>query len=240
MIEPTTVRLATAGIYLLATLVLVGALTRRSPTARKYCYPFVAVVAVTTITVGLRGIGVGAIPIGTGELDLPQAAADYLSYPLLFGFAAFVAGASRRYIAATAMIAAIMRFGYDIADLSEGVLGLAGTLSILIGYALLLGLYFGPLASTAAQQSPKRALFYRKARNLLLFVFGILIAWAMLQLFGFFDPFTQVVTLEYIDLLLRVGFAAFVVANAETLVSSGSGGENGQSRAVAPSSTAVD
>ena len=55
----------------------------------------------------------------------------------------------------------------------------------------------------------------------MLFVFGVLIAWAMLQLFGVLDPFTQAVTLEYIDFLLRVGFAGLVIANADTLVDEG-------------------
>ncbi|TKX84546.1 hypothetical protein EXE43_18335, partial [Halorubrum sp. SS5] len=47
--------------------------------------------------------------------------------------------------------------------------------------------------------------------------FGVLIAWAMLQIAGLFDQFTAAVTLEYLDLLLRVGFAGFVFANVETL-----------------------
>ncbi len=222
MMEPATVRLVVAGVYALSALALAVALLRQPPAARKYCYPFVAVVAVTAVTVGFRAIGVGTVPIGSGELDAPQALADYLSYPLLFGFTAFLAGASRRYLGVVVVTAVIMRAGYDFAELGEGVLGTAGPLTILGGYVLLVGLYFGPLASAAERRSPKRALFYRKMRNLVLFVFAILIGWAMLQLFGFFDPFTQVVTLEYIDLLLRVGFAAFVVMNARTLLDEGS------------------
>jgi apolipoprotein N-acyltransferase len=82
-----------------------------------------------------------------------------------------------------------------------------------------------PVAAAARRQPPRRALFYRKTRNLVLFVFGILITWAMLQLFGVFDGFTQAVTLEYIDFILRVGFAGFVIANAETLLDEADGSD---------------
>ncbi|MBP1923968.1 bacteriorhodopsin [Halorubrum alkaliphilum] len=218
MIESATVRLVSAVLYVGWAAVLLAAVRRRSPPARRYCYPFVAVVALAAVAVGLRGAGIGVVPIGAGEIEIPQLIGDYATYPLLFGFAAFVAGASRRYVGLVVATVLVMRVGYDLADLFDGALGLAGTGGILVGYVVLLWLYFGPVAAAAARQSPKRALFYRKTRNLVLFVFGILIVWAMFQLFGAFDPFTGNVTLEYIDFLLRVGFAAFVIANAETLV----------------------
>lgn len=152
---------------------------------------------------------------------LSQTLNDLTAYPLLFGFATFVAGASRRYVGLVVATIVAMRAAYDGANLFDGTVGLAATAVILAGYGLLVWLYFGPVATAATRQSPKRALFYRKTRNLVLFVFGILIAWAMLQLFAVFDGFTQAVVLEYIDFLLRVGFAAFVIANAETLVDDG-------------------
>ncbi|OYR83756.1 hypothetical protein DJ72_06735, partial [Halorubrum distributum] len=76
---------------------------------------------------------------------------------------------------------------------------------------------FGPLSTAAARQPPARELFFKKTRNLSLFAFGVLIAWAMVSIAGLLDTFTAAVTLEYLDLLLRVGFAGFVFANVETL-----------------------
>ena len=241
MIAPSTVQFTAAVLYAGWAIALLAIVGRRSPTARRYCYPFIAVVALTAVTVGLRGAGVGVVPLGTGELEVPQAVGDYLAYPLLFGFAAFVAGVSRRYVGAVVATILAMRFAYDVADLFDGALGLASTAVILIGYAVLVWLYFGPVAAAATRQAPKRALLYRKTRNLVLFVFGVLIAWAMVQLFGVFDPFTQAITLEYIDFVLRVGFAAFVIANAETLVGDGDvpeGGVDADSPANTPSMTA--
>lgn len=218
MIEPSTVRYVSAALYVGWALALLGAVRLKRPASRRYCYPFVAVVGIAVVAVGLRGAGIGAIPIGAGEVDIPQLVGDYVAYPLLFGFAAFVAGASRRYIGFVVATIVVMRAAYEAANLFDGTVGLAGTATVVAGYALLVWLYFGPVAAAARRQPPRRALFYRKTRNLVLFVFGILISWAMLQLFGAFDAFTQAVTLEYIDFILRVGFAGFVIANAETLL----------------------
>lgn len=252
MIEPTTIRYVSAALYVGWVGVLLAAVRVKRPAARRYCYPFVAVVGVAAVMVGLRGAGVGVVTVAGGELELPQTISDYATYPLLFGFAAFVAGAGRRYVGFVVSTILVMRTGYDVATLFDGVLGTAGTGVILVGYALLVWLYFGPVADAAARQPPKRALFYRKTRNLVLFVFGVLISWAMFQLLGVLDGFTQAITLEYIDFLLRVGFAAFVIANAETLVDGeetlvddgdddapdvGSGGTEGDV-APAPSTTA--
>lgn len=237
MIEPSTVRFASVAVYVACIGLLLAAVRQRSPAARRYCYPFIAVVGVAAIAVGLRGAGIGAVPVGVGELELPQTAGDYATYPLLFGFAAFVAGVSRRYVGLVVTTALLMRTGYDVAELFDGPIGLAGTGVILAGYTLLVWLYFGPVAAAATRQPPKRALFYRKTRNLVLFVFGILIGWAMIQLFGVFDPFTEAVTLEYIDFLLRVGFAAFVIVNAESLVD---GGDDIDARTDAAAQTDAD
>jgi hypothetical protein len=139
-----------------------------------------------------------------------------------------------------------MRLGYDFAEVFEGPLALAGTASILVGYVVLLGLFFGPLAGVAARQPPERELFFKKTRNLALFAFGVLIAWAMLQIAGTFDQFTASVTLEYLDILLRVGFAGFVFSNVETLVAEAEsgvgegGGDAGRDAGVSVSASSAD
>ena len=224
MIEPSAVRFASAAIYAVSAVVLLALARRKPPELRRYCYPFVAVVAFAGIGVGLWGAGIGAFSVASGTLEGGQLLTDYVAYPFLFGFAAFVAGASRRYVAGVVALTVAMRLGYDFAEVFEGALATAGTLGILVGYATLLGLFFGPVASAAARQPPERELFYKKTRNLALFAFGVLIAWAMLQIAGLFDQFTATVTLEYLDLLLRVGFAGFVFANVETLAAEAEAG----------------
>ena len=217
MIEPSTVRFVSAGIYAVSAVVLL-AMARRKPAAlRRYCYPFVGVVVAGGVGVGLWGAGIGTFEVATGTLEGGQLLTDYVAYPFLFGFAAFVSGAVRRYVGGVVALVVVMRLGYDVAEVFGGPLALAGTGAILVGYLVLLGLFFGPLASAAAAQPPARELFYKKTRNLALFAFGVLIAWAMIQIAGLLDQFTGTVTLEYLDLLLRVGFAGFVFSNVETL-----------------------
>ncbi|ELZ40589.1 hypothetical protein C463_14805 [Halorubrum californiense DSM 19288] len=217
MIEPFVVRFASAGIYAVSAVVLLALARRKPPALRKYCYPFVAVVVASGLGVGLWGAGIGTFPVANGTLEGGQLLTDYVAYPFLFGFAAFVSGAARRSVGGVIALIVVMRLGYDFAAVFEGPLALAGTGAILVGYLILLGLFFGPLASAAAAQPPARELFYKKTRNLALFAFGVLIAWAMIQIAGLLDTFTATVTLEYLDLLLRVGFAGFVFANVETL-----------------------
>jgi hypothetical protein len=217
MIEPSTVRFVSASVYAVSALVLLG-LARRKPAAlRRYCYPFVAVVAIAGVGVGLWGAGVGTFAVASGTLEGGQLLTDYVAYPFLFGFAAFVSGAGQRYVVGVTALTVTMRLGYDFAEVFEGPLALAGTAAILVGYLVLLGMFFGPVSTAAARQPPARELFFKKTRNLSLFAFGVLIAWAMVSIAGLLDTFTAAVTLEYLDLLLRVGFAGFVFANVETL-----------------------
>ncbi|OYR75635.1 G protein-coupled receptor family protein [Halorubrum ezzemoulense] len=227
MIEPSTVRLASAGIYAVSAVVLFALARRKPADLRRYCYPFVAVVALAGVGIGTWAVGVGTFSVANGTLEAGQLLSDYVAYPFLFGFAAFVSGVSRRYVGVVVALIVAMRLGYDVAEVFDGALALAGTASILVGYAALVGLYFGPIASAAARQPPARELFYKKTRNLVLFAFGVLIAWAMIQIAGLFDQFTAAVTLEYLDLLLRVGFAGFVFANVETLAAEAEDGSDG-------------
>lgn len=227
MIEPSLVRFTSAGIYAVSAVVLLALASRKPASLRRYCYPFVAVVALAGLGVGLWGAGIGTFSVANGTLEGGQLIIDYTGYPFLFGFAAFVAGASRRYIAGVVALTIVMRLGYDFAAVFEGPLALAGTGSILVGYVVLLALFFGPIGNAAAQQAPTRELFFKKTRNLTLFAFGVLIVWAMFQIAGLLDTFTGTVTLEYLDILLRVGFAGFVFANVETLAAEGEAGVGG-------------
>jgi len=217
MIEPSSIRFVSAGVYAVSAVVLLVLTSRKPADLRRYCYPFVGVVGVASVGLGMWAAGIGTFSIASGTLEGGQLLTDYVAYPFLFGFAAFVSGAARRYVGGVVALTALMRLGYDVAEVSEGSLALAGTGSILVGYVALLALFFGPLASAAAAQPPARELFFKKTRNLALFAFGVLIGWAMFQIAGLLDTFTGTVTLEYLDILLRVGFAGFVFANVETL-----------------------
>jgi len=239
MIEASAIRFVSAGVYAVSAVVLLVLASRKPAALRRYCYPFVAVVGFGGVGVGLWGAGIGTFSVLNGTLEGGQLLTDYVAYPFLFGFAAFVSGAGRRYVGGVVAITVLMRLGYDVAEVFEGSLALAGTGSILVGYVALLALFFGPIASAAAARPPARELFFKKTRNLALFAFGVLIGWAMFRIAGLLDTFTATVTLEYLDLLLRVGFAGFVFANVETLAAEAEGEGDGDAERSAPPTTAA-
>lgn len=74
-------------------------------------------------------------------------------------------------------------------------------------------LLWGPVWRTATDRPPTRRLLYWKARNLLLLLIGAVLLAAFLT--G--CVFVQLVVLESIDMLIRVGFAGFLLANIGAL-----------------------
>lgn len=217
MIEDAVIYAAAATLYAIAAIVL-AVLTRRQPARlRRYCYPFVGIVGLSAIATALVALGVGEITVGAVELVIPQTIDDLVGYTFVFGFAAFAAGASWKLVGTVVVTFAIMRMSYQLADAFEGVLGLVGIGVIVGGYLFLVYLFFGPIAAVADRQADTRRLLFWKFRNLALFAFGMLIVWAMLSLGGAFDAFTTTVTLEYIDIVLRIGFAGFLIGNVSAL-----------------------
>lgn len=238
MIDDPTIYAAVAGVYAIAAVVLAVLSWRQPARLRRYCYPFVGIVALSAVATALVSVGVGDIVVQGIELTIPQTIDDLVGYTFVFGFAAFAAGASWKLVGTVVMTFAIMRLSYEFADAFEGILGLAGIGIILGGYAFLAYLFFGPIDAAAERQADTRRLLYWKFRNLALFAFGMLIVWAMLQLGGAFDEFTSTLTLEYIDVVLRIGFAGFLIANVGAL--DPEGGSGGGTEKAPPTAGTVD
>lgn len=217
MMETSLVHYATAGFYVVSAIVLTAATARKTADSRYYCYPFIALIVLAGAMAVVWGAGLGRITIGAGELVVPQAVTDYPAYILLFGSAAYMANAEKRYITAVVGLLLLARVAYDIVTLFNGVIGLIGNLVIFVGYLGAVGLLFGPVATIAKQQSPQRELLYKKTRNLVVFIFAMLVIWSQLQVTGLLDQFTLAVTLQYTNVVFRVGFAAFVIMNVEVL-----------------------
>ncbi|TKX83093.1 hypothetical protein EXE43_26035, partial [Halorubrum sp. SS5] len=106
---------ASAGVYAVSAVVLLALARRKPPALRRYCYPFVAVVALAGVGIGTWAAGIGTFAVANGTLEAGQLLSDYVAYPFLFGFAAFVSGASRRYVAGVVALIVAMRLGYDVA-----------------------------------------------------------------------------------------------------------------------------
>lgn len=217
MIETTTIHYATAGAYAIATVVL-GILTfQKDASVRRFCYPFVALTGLAGLMSLAWAANIGQIPIGTGMIRIPQAITDYPTYAILFGFTVYLSGAGRRYIGGIVGLLLITRFAYDLVAIFDGVLASVANVAIIVGYGLAVVFLYGPIAKYATQQPPRQELLFKKTRNLIVFIFVMLVVWSQLEVTGILDQFTLSATLQYTNILFRVGFAAFVIRNIGVL-----------------------
>lgn len=217
MLTDVQISLAAAGVYALATVVFVALSRFQRPELRKYCHLLAGVVAVSAIGSALSGLGVLQVPVGGVPLDVPSTVDDLVAYPVVFGLAAVVAGASRRAIG--------LLVGLSVASVVASVfleLVGAGTALLVLGamvasYLARVYLLFGPVWRAAKRQSDDRRLLYWKFRNLLVFLMGFVFVAIGLSLVGWLDTFTMLLVIEYVNVLLRVGFAGFLIGNLSAL-----------------------
>jgi len=122
----------------------------------------------------------------------------------------------RRYAYAVAGLSVGSRVAIEIGVIFGAVI-LFGLLASIGSYIARMYLLWGPVWRTATDRPPARRLLYWKARNLLMLLIGAVLLAAFLTGFGVFDTFVQLVVLESIDMLVRVGFAGFLPANIGAL-----------------------
>jgi undecaprenyl pyrophosphate phosphatase UppP len=94
-----------------------------------------------------------------------------------------------------------------------GPVALVALAVLVVGHLVLLSLYRNRIWEAAQSLSEEQRLLHWKARNLLLFLVGMIIVSAVLGLFGVFDDFVNTVLTQYMNLLIRAGFAGFLFAN---------------------------
>ncbi|WP_135365984.1 bacteriorhodopsin [Halosimplex halophilum] len=217
MIELSTVYAVAAAVYALAAVGLVAWLTRIPERRRTYCYPAVAAVGVSAVTTALSLVGVGVVAVGGGSLDLPSVLDDLIAYPLLWGVAALLANESRRTVGVFVAVPVVQVVAFNAASVLGGVVGLVGIATVVAGHLLLAYLLFGPVWERAGRLPDRQRLLHWKARNLLLFLIGMLIAYAVLGVAGVFDTYVSGVLGEYVGALIRVGFAGFLFANVDAI-----------------------
>ena len=217
MISESLVHSATAVVYG-ATLVVLLAWLRRVPDrARRYCYLMVGVVGVGAATSLLAAAGVGAITVNGREVLLPSFASDLVAYTTLWAVTAMLADVSRRTLAAVAGLPFLQVAAFQFGASAGGLVGLASTALVIGGHFVLAYLFVGPIWRGAQDLPDERRLLHWKSRNLLLFLIGMLIAFAFVSLAGAFSAFGTTVINQYISVLIRVGFAGFLFANVGSL-----------------------
>lgn len=218
MIDTTAIHYGAAAVYAVSAIVLTALTLQKQKAARRYCYPFLGLIGLATVMAVAWGAGVGVVSVRNGVLQLPQVATDYPTYVLLFGFSIYVSGASRRYIGAIIGLLLAVRISYDIVAVFDGIIASVANLGIIGFFLVAIVLMYGPIAEEAAKQPPRKELLYVKTRNLVVFIFAMLVVWSQLEVTGILDSFTLIATLQWTNIIYRVGFAALVVRNVGALV----------------------
>ncbi|SFR89019.1 Bacteriorhodopsin [Halomicrobium zhouii] len=239
MISASLVYAATAAVYALTLVGLLAWLPRIGESRRRYCYPVVAVVGIATVTTALSALGVGVLTVNGSELDVPSVADDLISYAVLWVVAGLLVDESRRTLALLAVIPAVQVVAFNVASVGGGAIGLVCLAAVVVGHVVIAYLLLGPVWKRARDVPEAQRLLHWKARNLLLFLIGMLIAFALLSVGGAFDELGIAVLAEYVGLLIRVGFAGFLFANVDAIAVDGFGDGAGDGSAAVPDAGGV-
>jgi len=213
MISLAAVQWAGAATFAVTFAVLLVWLRRIPESKRRYCYPVVAIVGMSVVTTALSAAGIGTIA-GT-TVDYPGAFDDLVTYSVLWAIAAVLAGESRRMVAVFAAIPAVQVLSFNTAAAVGGLAGLVGLFLVVAGHGVLAYLLFGPVWERVQHVPDQQRLLHWKARNLLLFMIGMLIVFALLSVANVFDEFVSGALGLYVDGLIRIGFAGFLFANVD-------------------------
>ncbi len=209
-----------SGLGYLLGLVAVGLYRDRFPATFERSYRVVALVlGVGAATSAMMVAGLGSIPFGASAIDLPTFVNDLVAYPLLWYVAARLGGASKRLTAVVTGLPFAQVLAFQLGATTGGLVGLLSSLFVIGGHLVLAYLFFGPIWRHAQALPDERRLLHWKARNLLLFLIGMLIVYAFLSLAGAFTVWATLVINQYIAVLIRVGFAGFLLVNVGALTS---------------------
>ncbi|WP_435181540.1 rhodopsin [Halorussus sp. AFM4] len=221
MISASLLHAAAAVAYGVTLVVLLARLRRVPASARRYCRLLVGVVGVGFATSALAAAGVGAVTVNGRELLLPSFANDVVAYSLLWAVTAMLADVPRRTLAFVTGLPALQVVAFQFGATAGGLLALVSIVVVIGGHLVLASLFLGPVWRDAQDLPDERRLLHWKSRNLLLFLIGMLIAFAFVSLAGAFTEFGTTVISQYISVLIRVGFAGFLFANADALADGG-------------------
>ncbi|QLH79636.1 bacteriorhodopsin [Halosimplex rubrum] len=216
MIESSVVFWASAAVQAVALVVLLGWLREISASRRQYCYPVLVVLGVSLVATVLIALGVGT-DIGGTSLDAPGIADDLIAYSVLWGITALLAGESRRMVGVFVVVPVVQVVAFNGGVILGGTAGIVGLFVMIVGQVLFAYLLLGRVWERAQRLPDRQRLLHWKARNLLLFLIGMLIAFTLLSVAQVFDEFVVSTVGAYMDLLIRVGFAGFLFANVDAI-----------------------
>lgn len=217
MLSSDDVFLVATGLYAVSLVVLLGWLRGVPDSRREYCYAVLAVVAASLGATTLHVLGVGQIPAGATVLDVPAVASDLLTYGMLWGITAHLANVSRRMLAFVVGLPISQSIVFQVATVTGGVVALLCLAFVVLGHLLLAYVLLSRVWESAQDVPADQRLLHWKSRNLLLFLIGMIILFGVVAIGGIFDEFTIALLQQYMNVLIRVGFAGFLFANVDAI-----------------------
>jgi sensory rhodopsin len=212
------VRFGFAGVYIL-TFLAMGLFVRRTPDQlRQYGYLLTILVGVAPIAILLQELGIGQLPASNGTLDFVNLVQGTVSTLVIYGLVLSLADVSRSMTGFIIFVALIPTYAGAIAgllgDSISGVLGLLFLGGFFVPFPVILYLFFRPVWRSAQTVSRQRRLVHWKARNILLFAYGMLLAYTPMAIAGLItDPILDIFVLEYSIYFLYGGVAAYLLYN---------------------------
>lgn len=215
MTELTTdaVQAAFVAAYLVTFVGTVLGARRVRRDLRRYCYLLAGVVGLAPVAILLQIAGVGEVPVGAGAVDVVGAVRNLVSYVVLYGTVAALGGASRRLTAAVVGVALVPLVATTVAPaVGSGPLAVGVLVAVTVPYPVLVYLFLRPVWAAAAGLAPRQRLLHWKLRNLLLFVYGMILVFVYVASFGLLtDPVLSALLFQYSGFFFQAGIPAFVV-----------------------------
>jgi hypothetical protein len=217
MISESVVHAATAAVYAVAAVVCVWSLRQADEANRRYLRLATVPVVVGIVSSALLGLGVGSVVVDGYELTIPAILSDTVAYPVLWAVTAMLADVEDRLVAFAAVVPFVQVLAFWASPVYGGLVALASVAVVVGSHVLLAVVFRGRIWAASSSVAEERRLLHWKARNLLLFLIGMLIAFAFLSVAGAFDDFGTLVIDQYISVLIRIGFVGFLFANVDAL-----------------------
>jgi len=217
MIDLALVTTGSTAVYAVALVVLLVWLRRVPVDRRTLCYPIVLIVGTSAVAVGLNTVGVGLVTINGYEVTFPTFLNDLFSYALLYFVMARIGGIEGRPLALVVATPVAQRVAFELGVVFGGLFGLAALGFVIVAHLAIAAYLLGPIWRSIQSMPEQRRLLHWKARNLVLFLMGMLIVYALISVGGIFDTVTSDIINQYMGILIRVGFAGFLFTNLDAV-----------------------
>ena len=216
MVAPDTLALATGAVGMLFGVGIWYALWTSGANRARGAFAWLLIVpGGATVAYVLMTLDVGTITVSGVAVPVPRYVDWLVTTPVLIGYAGYVAGVSRRTIAATVAVDAAMILIGWVGVVTQGTARAgAFTLSSVCYLGLLYALY-GVFPETAAEQSgDRRRLFEVLQNHVGLLWVAYPVVWAAGPLgFGYVTMLGVTVLVVFMDVMAKTPYVYFVYAH---------------------------